>query len=77
MGTAAKKEEDTYFSPRELSSRWEGRIATKTLANWRTLGIGPRFRRFGNKIMYRLDWVKKYEADHDYLTTRDYGKKAA
>lgn len=77
MSTAAKKDEETYFSPRELSARWEGRIAAKTLANWRTLGIGPKFRRFGNKILYRLDWVKKYEDANAYLTTRDYGKKAA
>lgn len=41
-----------YLTPNEVALRLRGRINTKTLANWRSQKIGPRFTRFGNRILY-------------------------
>jgi hypothetical protein len=63
-----------YLSPQELSARWEGRITVKTLANWRSdsAGRGPRFKRFGNRILYLVADVETFEAESSFVSTRDY-----
>jgi hypothetical protein len=68
-----------YLSPRELSERWEGRIATKTLANWRSdpEAKGPRFRKIGRRVLYLLPAVVEWEQEHDFKSTREYGGKSA
>jgi hypothetical protein len=68
---------DSYLTPKELSDRWERKISVKTLANWRCdpIGKGPKFRRFGNKILYPVSLVEQYENANQFGTTRDYGKR--
>lgn len=68
---------DIFLTPDELIVRWKGRICKKTLANWRGGRNGPKFKRFGNRILYRLDWVREYEDGNGYASTQDYGKKMA
>lgn len=36
------------------------RLAPKTLANWRALGIGPAFRRVGRVVRYDAAEVDRY-----------------
>lgn len=68
---------ETYLTPKELHEHLSKKIAVKTLANWRCdeLGRGPRFRRMGNKILYPLAEVEKWEQAQEFATTHDYGKK--
>ena len=41
-----------YLTPAQLCARWLGRISEKTLANWRSGKKGPRYKRFGSRILY-------------------------
>lgn len=50
---------DTYQAARYLG------IAEKTLANWRTEGIGPRFHRVSHScIRYRRDDLERFMNEH-------------
>lgn len=53
--------DETYLSPADLVQRWNGRVKIKTLTNWRGLGEGPEFQRFGRNIAYPLSAVVAYE----------------
>jgi hypothetical protein len=50
-----------YLTPEELSARYRGEITTRTLANWRSRGEGPRFRKIGGKVLYTLADVLEWE----------------
>lgn len=51
----------THLTSAELAERL--RIKTKTLANWRTIGHGPRFIK-GRPVLYPLAEVERWEADN-------------
>lgn len=63
----------TYLTAEEVSERWDFKIVSKTLANWRCNRFGPPFRRFGNKILYPLSTLEAWERNHQYVSTKDYG----
>ncbi|MFD3263220.1 BRO family protein [Phenylobacterium ferrooxidans] len=63
----------TYLTAEEVSERWDFKIVSKTLANWRCDRIGPPFRRFGNKILYPISTLEAWERNHQYVSTKDYG----
>jgi hypothetical protein len=69
--------QEPQLSPKELSQRLDHKIAPKTLANWRSAGRGPRFRRIGNKILYPMSWIEAWEATTEYGSTRDYSGRCA
>lgn len=50
----------TWLSPAELSDREQ--IPERTLAQWRYLGKGPQYARFGKHVRYRLEDVTAWEA---------------
>lgn len=54
--------EAIYLTPQEVSDRYRGRVAVRTLANWRCLGIGPRFSKIGGRILYSLSEIQKWES---------------
>ena len=45
----------------ELISRWRGGVSRGTLANWRSSGVGPRWKKIGATILYPLAEVEAYE----------------
>jgi hypothetical protein len=52
-----------FLTSAELAERW--RLATGTLANWRTNRRGPDFIRLGDKhapVIYELSAVEAFEA---------------
>jgi hypothetical protein len=53
--------ETKYLTPQEVSERLAGRITVKTLANWRYQGKGPKYVRFGSRILYSTAEVETYE----------------
>lgn len=48
-----------WLTPQELAARWQ--LSVLTLANWRSLGRGPRARKFGRSVRYSVSVVERYE----------------
>jgi hypothetical protein len=48
--------------PKEAAERM--RISVGTLANWRTRGEGPKYIKFGRKVLYPLPEIEAFEASH-------------
>ncbi len=55
------EDEQLWFTRDELAQRW--RMPAKTLAEWASKGIGPRYAKFGRHVRYPLDEVLKWEAE--------------
>jgi hypothetical protein len=73
MPTPTEEKRPRYLTPEELSQRFDGKIKTTTLANWRNLGIGPKFTKLGGKVVYSLDQVEAYERKNTVQSTSEYG----
>ena len=52
----------THLNQKELARRWK--ISHRTLERWRWLGQGPKFLKIGGCVLYRLDDIEAYEAEH-------------
>ena len=46
----------------ELSRRWS--LSPRTLERWRSLGQGPQYLKIGGRVIYRLEDVEAFEAQH-------------
>lgn len=51
----------SYLTPYALHKRWGAAISPKTLANWRTKGVGPKWTKVGGRVVYALKDVLDYE----------------
>jgi sugar lactone lactonase YvrE len=60
------------LTPEQLAARYDGRFAITTLANWRSQGKGPKFRRLGGRIFYALADVEAWERGNTYQSTSQY-----
>jgi predicted DNA-binding transcriptional regulator AlpA len=49
------------------------RQAVKTLANWRVLGSGPRFVKYGRSVRYRQADIDAWLAEKSRTSTSDQG----
>lgn len=63
-----------FLTPDQLSDRFARRISVRTLANWRCLGIGPKFTRLGGRIVYNLVAVEEWEQKSTVQSTSQYRK---
>lgn len=63
----------------ELIARWRNGVTRGTLANWRSLGKGPKAERCGSEILYPLSGVVAYEQERSKGGSRWFkpGKPAA
>jgi hypothetical protein len=70
---------EPHLTPQQLSERWDGLVAVKTLANWRcgTAPKGPAFRKLGNRVLYPLSAVEAFEEENEFRSTHDYGRRLA
>jgi len=50
------------LSTEKLAARWNK--SPRTLEQWRWLGKGPVFLKIGASVLYPLEGIEKYEADH-------------
>lgn len=50
-----------YYTPNEVTEILEGRFKLKTLANWRSEGIGPPALRLRGRILYPIDEFHQWE----------------
>lgn len=41
-----------YLTQDEVAERYRGLISIRTLANWRSMRIGPRFTKIGKTVLY-------------------------
>ncbi len=69
MDTTGKR----FLTPAELSARYEGRINPRTLANWRSAGLGPRYFKAGGAVLYPVAMVEEWEAQNTVGGTSEYG----
>lgn len=51
-----------YLTPAELIDRYKKTITIRTLANWRSIGEGPKYTKIGGRVLYPLDGVTSWEA---------------
>ena len=58
-----------YLTPHALYKRWGNAISPKTLANWRTKGIGPKWTKIGGRVVYALADVLEYERSRAMLAS--------
>ena len=68
MSDAGKR----YLSPVELVERWDNRITTRTLANWRSTSTGPRYIKIGGRVAYRVEDINSYETARTVGGTCEY-----
>lgn len=55
------------ITPDELAIRWK--LTTRTLAQWRYNGGGPKFIKIGNEIFYRVVAIENFEESREQRTT--------
>lgn len=64
--TNSDEQTQEWLSPPELSEEWQ--IPERTLSQWRHLGKGPRYYRFGRHVRYRRSDVLAW-ADAQAVTS--------
>ncbi len=52
----------------ELSRRWS--LSPRTLERWRWLGLGPHYLKIGGRVIYTLEEIEAFEAQHLQETAR-------
>jgi hypothetical protein len=52
---------------KQLAERWQ--ISPRTLEQWRWQGRGPKYLKIGAIVVYRLEDVEAFEAEHLHLNT--------
>lgn len=50
-----------FLTVDELVNRWKGTVKASTLANWRSVGHGPKPTKPGKEVLYALADVLIYE----------------
>ncbi len=55
------------LSQKQLADRWLK--SPRTLEQWRWLGKGPRYLKIGARVIYPLEFVEAYEAEHVHVCT--------
>jgi len=63
---------DMFLTPAQLAARWGGAVSVRTLANWRSVGKGPRYVKIGGRVRYRLSDVEAYEKARSVRSTSQY-----
>lgn len=61
-----------FLTPAEVVQRYEGKISTRTLANWRSAGTSPPFSKIGGRILYPLDELVEWEKRRTVGSTAKY-----
>ena len=51
-----------HLSQKELAERWG--LSPRTLERWRWIGKGVPYLKLGGRVVYRLEDVERFEAEH-------------
>ncbi|WP_369602603.1 helix-turn-helix domain-containing protein [Hahella sp. SMD15-11] len=57
-----------HMNQQQLAEYWG--ISARTLERWRSIGWGPRYIKIGGRVVYRVEDILEYEAEHLYESTR-------
>ncbi len=57
----------SHLNQRQLADRWG--VSTRTLEGWRWRGEGPTYLKLGGRVVYRLEDVQQFEAQHLHTNT--------
>jgi excisionase family DNA binding protein len=49
------------------------RLSPRTLENWRVRGGGPRFHKFGDRVLYAQDDLEQWQTARERTSTSDPG----
>jgi hypothetical protein len=60
--SAGRRPDRAHLTQLELADRW--RLSGRTLEKWRQAGRGPRYLRVGGRVLYPLEEVARFEAEH-------------
>jgi hypothetical protein len=52
---------ELYATPEEVVARYRGSVTLATLANWRSLKIGPSFQKCGKSILYPIEALDAWD----------------
>jgi len=55
---------EQLLTPAEVVERWKNIITVRTLANWRSQGVGPAFVKISDRALYRVEDIQAYENRH-------------
>ena len=58
----------SHMNQQQLAEYWG--ISARTLERWRSIGWGPRYIKIGGRVVYRVEDILEYEAEHLYESTR-------
>ena len=61
-----------YLTPREVSERYGGSISVGTLANMRSAGVSPPYKKIGGKVLYFVEDLEKWEQHRTFNGTHQY-----
>jgi hypothetical protein len=50
-----------FLTPEEVSQRYRGEISVGTLANWRSMRIGPGFIKVGKAVLYPISELEAWD----------------
>lgn len=67
---------EIYLTAAEVSERFGGQLSVRTLANWRSSGIGsgPPFVKLGGKVLYPLSQLREWERRRTVTSTAQYSR---
>lgn len=63
------------LSPVELVARWDGAVCIGTLANWRSKGAGPQYKKFLGRVRYPAQPLAAWEKKNGFDVVVKKGKK--
>lgn len=55
------KVKPVFLTPYDLCKRWGKVVTPKTLANWRSLGLGPQYTKIQGRVVYSVEDIERYE----------------
>lgn len=56
-----------HLNQAQLAARWG--VSQATLERWRSKGIGPVFLKLPGRVIYRIEDIESYEAEHLHKST--------
>ncbi len=59
-----------HLTTEQLAERWH--IKPKTLSNWRVSGMGPKFLKIGQRVLYSMGEIEAYEISHTLSNTQQH-----
>jgi hypothetical protein len=57
----------SHMNQQQLAEYWG--ISARTLERWRSIGWGPRYIKIGGRVVYRVEDILEYEAEHLHEST--------